>query len=62
MSTGFIMTTQTIRICHPHGVRAAFGGSSGRSFGGAPRTPRPAPAAAPAGPRRASCTDRPGAH
>ncbi|TCW86669.1 hypothetical protein C5O80_01455 [Burkholderia sp. SRS-46] len=27
MSTGFIMTTHTIRFCHPHGVRA-FGGAA----------------------------------
>ncbi|PRH02853.1 hypothetical protein C6T61_23510 [Burkholderia multivorans] len=57
MSTGFIMTTQTIRIRHPHGVR-----TSGR-----PACARPAPAgraplptvpvaAAPASPRSASCS------
>ncbi|AOI56928.1 hypothetical protein WI26_04595 [Burkholderia diffusa] len=65
MSTGFIMTTQTIRIRHPHGVRMFRGVVRARLRRTATSSnqsgSRPAPlssvlvAAAPASPRRASC-------
>ncbi|MBB0067704.1 hypothetical protein D7192_03485 [Burkholderia cepacia] len=65
MSTGFIMTTQTIRIRHPHGVRASGGAVRAHrpSTAAAPHSPcgRPAPlpsvivAATLASPRRVSC-------
>ncbi|RQR82601.1 hypothetical protein DIE11_10800 [Burkholderia sp. Bp9012] len=65
MSTGFIMTTQTIRIRHPHGVRTSRGVVRARlrRTATAPNSQsgsRPASlssalvAAAPATPRRAS--------
>ncbi|KAB0630923.1 hypothetical protein F7R13_36010, partial [Burkholderia territorii] len=62
MSTGFIMTTQTIRIRHPHGVRMSRGGVRARPRRTAPASNRPRSrpaflspifvAAAPASPRR----------
>ncbi|RAQ08134.1 hypothetical protein DPR02_19130 [Burkholderia cepacia] len=64
MSTGFIMTTQTIRIRHPHGVRASGGAvRAHRPRAAAPHSPcgRHAPlpsvivAATLASPRRVSC-------
>ncbi|KAB0634073.1 hypothetical protein F7R25_27565, partial [Burkholderia stagnalis] len=51
MSTGFIMTTHTIRFCHPHGVRA---------FGGAAHAPRPGPATASASASARRVPARPG--
>ncbi|MBA9828086.1 hypothetical protein DI458_15895 [Burkholderia contaminans] len=65
MSTGFIMTTQTIRIRHPHGVRASGGADRARRSRAAAALHRPCGrpaslpsaivAAAPASPRRVSC-------
>ncbi|RQT07072.1 hypothetical protein DF044_05475 [Burkholderia contaminans] len=65
MSTGFIMTTQTIRIHHPHGVRASGGADCARRSRAAAALHRPCGrpaslpsvivAAAPASPRRVSC-------
>ncbi|TES72989.1 hypothetical protein E2P84_22940 [Burkholderia cepacia] len=64
MSTGFIMTTQTIRIRHPYGVRASGGAVRAHCRrAAAPHSPcgRPAPlpsvivAATLASPRRVSC-------
>ncbi|OXI24089.1 hypothetical protein CFB43_05020 [Burkholderia sp. AU15512] len=65
MSTGFIMTTQTIRIRHPHGVRASGGAVRARRSRAAAALHRPCGrpaslpsvivAATPASPRRMSC-------
>ncbi|RQS83339.1 hypothetical protein DF048_02730 [Burkholderia seminalis] len=63
MSTGFLMTTQTIRIRHPHGVRVSGGAvrAQRRRAAVVPHQPCGRPAllpsviATPAGPRRVSC-------
>ncbi|RXV73164.1 hypothetical protein D1006_13020 [Burkholderia stabilis] len=65
MSSEFIMTTQTIRIRHPHGVRATGGAIRARRQCAAAATHQPCGrpaalpsvlvAAAPASPRRVSC-------
>ncbi|OXJ19387.1 hypothetical protein CFB39_05090 [Burkholderia sp. AU6039] len=58
MSTGFIMTTQTIRIRHPHAVRARRSRAAAalhRPCGRPASLPSVIVAATPASPRRVSC-------